>query len=222
MCGRYSLSKSIKEIAEHFKSPLIEIGPWPRFNIAPTQSLPVVTEGQDGFEIQLMKWGLVPHWAKDASLGSRMINARAETVAEKPSFRDAFKSKRCLIPCDGFYEWVAGEDGKTPHYIHMKGGQLFALAGIWSEWTKGETPLQTYSIITTEANEYLTPLHHRMPVILKPDQYSEWMQKAASKTDLLSLLNPLKEDALEYFPVSKLVNSPKNDSAECIFPAVNE
>ncbi len=165
-----------------------------------------------------MKWGLVPHWAKDPSMGSRMINARAETVAEKPSFRDAFKSKRCLIPCNGFYEWVTGEDGKTPHFIHMKGGELFAFAGIWSEWTRGETPLQTYSIITTEANEYINPLHHRMPVILNPDQYLEWTDKTATKTDLLAMLSPLKEDILEYHPVSKLVNSPKNDSEECAFP----
>lgn len=221
MCGRYSLSKSIKEIAEHFKTRLIEIGPWPRFNIAPTQSLPVVIGAREGLEIQLMKWGLVPHWAKDASMGSRMINARAETVAEKPSFRDAFKSKRCLIPCNGFYEWVTGENGKTPHYIHMKGGELFAFAGIWSEWTRGETPLQTYSIITTEANEYISPLHHRMPVILKPDQYQNWTDKTATKADLLAMLTPLREDALEYHPVSKLVNSPKNDSEECTVPATS-
>ncbi len=166
-----------------------------------------------------MKWGLVPHWAKDASMGSRMINARAEMVAEKPSFRDGFKSKRCLIPCDGFYEWVAGEGGKTPHYIKMKGGELFAFAGIWSEWLRGETPLQTYSIITTEANEHLQSIHHRMPVILQPDQYSAWMQASASKADLLSLMKPFREDSLEYFPVSKLVNSPKNDLPDCIVPA---
>ncbi len=220
MCGRYSLAKSIQEIAEHFKTRLIETGPWPRFNVAPTQSLPVVVSGADGLELRMKRWGLVPHWAKDAGMGGRMINARAETVAEKPTFRDAFRTKRCLVPCDGFYEWVQGENGKAPHYIHFKGGELFAFAGLWSEWNQGESPLFTYSIITTSANGFLKPLHHRMPVILNPDHYEEWMGGRTSKGELLSLLKPFDENALEYFPVSKLVNSPKNDSEECRTPAI--
>ncbi|MCA9483601.1 MAG: SOS response-associated peptidase [Nitrospina sp.] len=219
MCGRYSLTRSLEEIAGHFQARLAGMNFGPRFNVAPTQTLPVAVAGDAGVELRGMRWGLVPAWAKEESIGNRMINARAETVAEKPSFRSSFKMKRCLVPCDGFYEWVAGENGKTPYYIHRRDNGLFAFAGLWSEWKGGESPLHTFAIITTEANDFLKPLHHRMPVILPPDFYARWLNPKTSAADLHAALKPLAGDLLEFFPVTKAVNSPKNDSPDCLVPA---
>ncbi len=218
MCGRYTLTRSIKEIAEHFRARITGMNFGPRFNVAPTQTLPVAILADEDIELRAMRWGLVPSWAKEESIGNRMINARAETVAEKPSFRSSFKSQRCLIPCDGFYEWVPGSKGKTPHYIHRKDNGLFAFAGLWAEWTGGEEPLRTYTIITTTANKALQPLHDRMPVILPPDLYPHWLNSKTSTDDLHRMLKPLAGDLLEYFPVSKTVNSPKNESPDCLLP----
>lgn len=219
MCGRYSLTKSINEIARHFRLKVANLELTPRFNVAPTQVLPVVVGGPSDLELRPMRWGLVPSWAKEESVGNRMINARAETVAEKPSFRSSFKTKRCLVPCDGFYEWVPGGDGKTPHYIRMKTGDLFAFAGLWAKWEKDGSTLFSYTIITTQASSFLKPLHDRMPVVLLSEQYDAWMQTETTADTLHALLHPLEEDLLEFFPVSKAVNSPKNDSPGLLTPA---
>lgn len=217
MCGRFALTAPASDIAEIFQVDILpEV--LPRYNVAPTTQVACVVDTDEGRKVEMFRWGLIPSWAKDKKVGYRMINARAETVAEKPSFRSSFKAKRCLVPCDGFYEWVAGENGKTPHYIRMRDSGLFAFAGLWSEWKGGEGSLNTYTIITTEANEFLKPLHHRMPVILPPDLYTRWLDPQTPALDLHAMLKPLTEDSLEYFAVTKTVNSPRNDSAECIEP----
>ncbi|MEE8205788.1 MAG: SOS response-associated peptidase [Nitrospinaceae bacterium] len=216
MCGRYSLTKPIKTLKEHFQAIAVEMDHDRRFNIAPSQSVPIVIAGEQGPEIHAMGWGIIPSWAKDPALGNRLINARAETVHEKPSFKSSFKKRRCLVPADGFYEWQARDKGKVPQYIHLRTGGLFAFAGLWSEWDSGTEILQTFTIITTDANRELESIHHRMPVILMPQDYDCWL--AASLQDPKNLLKPLGEGLLDHYEISKTVNSPKNDSEECIQP----
>ena len=216
MCGRYSLTKPIKTLKEHFQAIALEMDHDKRYNIAPSQSAPVVIAGQQGHEIHAMHWGLIPTWAKDPTLSNRLINARAETVHEKPSFKPSLKKRRCLVPADGFYEWQASDNGKIPQYIRLHTGGLFAFAGLWSEWDSGKEILQTFTIITTEANRDLKSIHHRMPVILSPENYTDWID--ASSNNFLNLLNPLEEGLLSSYEISKAVNSPKNDSEECIQP----
>jgi putative SOS response-associated peptidase YedK len=170
-----------------------------------------------------MVWGLIPFWAKDPSIGNKMINARAETLAEKPSFRNAYKRRRCLILTDGFYEWVKrpGEKAKTPYYIRMKDDSVFAFAGLWEEWQNKEdgSQLQSATIITTEPNELIAPLHSRMPVILPPENYQDWLApQEMNPADLQPLLGSYPSDGMQAFPVSTLVNSPANDLPEMIRP----
>ena len=216
MCGRYSLSKPIKTLKDHFRAIAAEMDHNKRYNIAPSQSVPVVITGEQQPEIHVMRWGLVPSWAKDPALGNRLINARAETVHEKPSFKSSLRKQRCLVPADGFYEWQADGKGTAPQYIRLRTGGLFAFAGLWSEWDSGTEILQTFTIITTTANRELKSIHHRMPVILMPQDYDEWL--AASQQNPRNLLKPLGEGLLEHYEVSKTVNSPKNDSEECFQP----
>lgn len=216
MCGRYSLTKPIKTLKEHFQAIAVEMDHNKRYNIAPSQSAPIVIAGEQGPEIHAMRWGLIPSWAKDPALGNRLINARAETVHEKPSFKSSLKNRRCLVPTDGFYEWQVRDKGKVPQYIHLRTGGLFAFAGLWSEWDSGTEILQTFTIITTDANRELESIHHRMPVILMPKNYDNWL---AAPQDPKSLLKPLGEGLLDHYEISKTVNSPKNDSEECIHPA---
>ncbi len=219
MCGRYSLTKPIKTLQEHFMAKVIFSDHAARYNIAPSQTVPIVVASQDGLEIRPLRWGLVPHWSKDEKMGQRLINARAETVHEKPSFRDAFRSKRCLVPADGFFEWQVQNGGKIPQYITRTDRNLMAFAGLWSEWKGNSKTLNTFTIITTQANRQLEPVHHRMPVILSPESYETWTSNASKPDILKNLLKPLPEGILEYFPVSKTVNSPKNDSEDCLVPA---
>jgi putative SOS response-associated peptidase YedK len=168
----------------------------------------------------LAKWGLIPSWAKDMKIGNQLINARADTVATKPSFRSAFKSRRCLIPADGFYEWQKTEDGKQPFHICMKDKQAFAFAALW-EWWKPEEgePVQSCAIITTDANELMAPVHNRMPVILPPEDYSTWLNATPTTELLLPLLKPFSADQMEAYPVSKSVNNPRNQGEQLIEPA---
>lgn len=179
MCGRYTMHTDVDKLIEQLKLNFVEIELTPRYNIAPTQDVPVIVETEKGRSVKAFRWGLVPHWATDVSIGNKMINARAETLAEKPSFRSLIKSHRCLIPADGFYEWQKGEGKtKTPYFIHRKDEEPFAFAGLWAEWQEKSTdtpPIQTCTIITTSANELMEPLHHRMPVILPPDAREEWL-----------------------------------------------
>ncbi len=213
MCGRYTLTKSSKTIESHFRPVRMSLKYSPSFNIAPSQISMVVTQSSEGLQLTGMKWGLIPSWSKDPQMGNKLINARSETLHEKPSFRESFKNQRCLIPADGFIEWK----GKHPHYIRPKTQGLFAFAGLWSTWDSGDDPLNTYTIITTEANKTLSPLHSRMPVILHPGNYEEWL--TAESNTLSSLLTPCPDTDLEYFEISTAVNSPKNNAPEILRPA---
>jgi putative SOS response-associated peptidase YedK len=180
--------------------------------------VPTVIETGKGNELHGYRWGLIPHWAKDKSIGNKLINARAETVHEKPSFRKSFKTQRCLIPADGFIEWKKQGKEKYPHYISLKSDAVFAFAGIWAEWRMEEEVIRSCCIITTEANPYLQPIHNRMPVILNPEDYSIWLAPVEKTETLRSLLRPFPEDQMKEYEVSREINSPANDRAECLTP----
>ena len=212
MCGRYTLTKSIKMIESHFRPVRTSLKHFPSYNIAPSQFSVVITNSSNQLNLIEMKWGLIPPFSKDTTMGNKLINARSETLHEKPSFRDSFKNKRCLIPADGFIEWKE----KKPHFIRIKNQVLFAFAGIWSTWDSGDEPLNTYSIVTTEANRTLSPLHSRMPVILHPDHYKNWL--SAESNSLSSLFKGDLENNLEYFEISTTINSPKNNEAALLNP----
>lgn len=222
MCGRYTQSITPARIAERFGV----VGPFPpelkpRYNIAPSQDAPVVVL-IEGPRVELFRWGMIPSWSKDAALGLRMINARAETVASKPSYRKSFKRARCLVIADGFYEWKTNPDGraKTPMRIRLKSSEPFAMAGLWDQWTgNDEKEIRSFTIITTTANEGLSQIHERMPVILKREDESRWLDPETQPEALTGLLKPYPTDGMEAYPVSRLVNSPRNDSPQCIEPA---
>ena len=223
MCGRYTLRVSPAELAELFA--VINSFDWsPRYNIAPTQSVAAVRAAHDssGRELALLKWGLIPSWATDPKIGSSLINARAETVAVKPAFRSAFRKRRCLIAVDGFYEWqaIAGQKSKQPYYIAVRDVPAFAFAGLTEHWSSPEgSTLDSCTIITTMANSLMQSIHHRMPVILDPADYDRWLDPARQDPqDLLPLLAPFPADQMQLVPVSTLVNSPRNESPECIVP----
>lgn len=221
MCGRYSFTQVTEAIADKFQVKEVpEISP--RYNIAPTQQIATVLVDSESSERQLkmLRWGLIPSWAKDAKMGAKLINARAETVAEKPAFRAAFKKRRCLILADGFYEWQTQNGEKQPFYFRLENGEPFAFAGLWEHWEKGEgEPIESCTILTTEANELMHPIHDRMPVILEAKNYEQWLDPEAKKVELLqSLLQPYPTEEMTAYPVSTKVNNPKNDRPECIQP----
>lgn len=222
MCGRFTLTADPADLQEafdwiHFGNAEFS----PHYNIAPSQPLAVVTNNGKN-ELDFFTWGLVPFWAKEPSIGSRMINARSETLAEKPSFKNAFKRRRCLILADGFYEWqkIPGEKTKIPTYIHMKDGKPFAFAGLWEEWNSPDgSQILSGTIITTEPNELIRPIHNRMPVILLPSTYEQWLAPGEADTHKLSsLLRPFDAELMDAYPVSRMVNNPRNDSPNCIKP----
>jgi putative SOS response-associated peptidase YedK len=217
MCGRFTLKTSPARIARllGLKSvPDFE----PRYNIAPSQPvLAVRLEPERGErEAAFLKWGLVPSWAKEPGIGNKLANARADTVAEKPAFRSAFKKRRCLVLADGFYEWQAGSGGKTPYYFQMKDEGLFAFAGLWERWQQGEEPVESCTLITTEANGVVGPVHDRMPVIFDPERFARWLDPERGVTALRAMLAPLPDDWLTAHPVSRLVNNPRNEGPRCI------
>lgn len=219
MCGRYTLNQSGETLAQTFSvsdPPPVE----PRFNIAPTQPVLAVVEGQmANREFRYLQWGLVPSWAKDPKMGARMINARAETVAEKPSFRAAFKRRRCLIPADGFYEWKRSGKTKQPFYFYLTAHQPFAFAGLWEHWEHGDgSVIESCTILTTEANDVLKSVHDRMPVILATEAYSTWLDANQSPDALFPLLRPFDPEAMSCHAVSVQVNSPAVDAPDCIAP----
>lgn len=221
MCGRFTNKASEKDIEKEFKlGRLNKVSFVSRYNIAPTQMIDAVLETDSERVLTELKWGLIPSWAKDESIGNKMINARAETLSEKPSFRNAFKSRRCIIPASGFYEWAKkGERAKQPFYFYLKEKDVFGFAGLWEEWADKETGelIESCTIITTEANSCLEPVHDRMPVILKPEDYDLWLDEKERNTDRLqSLLIPFSADEMAAHPVSKAVNSPSYDSPELI------
>jgi len=221
VCGRFTLSSAPDLLARHFDLEGVpELAP--RFNIAPTQAIATVCAPVAGGRrrLQLRRWGLIPRWAKDPSIGNRMINARAETVAEKPAFREAFRLRRCLVPADGFYEWAAGASPRQPYHIRLADGSPFAIAGLWEHWapTGGEA-IESCTLITTRANARLAAVHDRMPVILEPESYGPWLDSELREADpLLPLLRPLSEQRIALGAVSRRVNNPRCDDASCVEP----
>jgi putative SOS response-associated peptidase YedK len=222
MCGRFALTVDPADLQDAFPEFAFPGQLAPRFNIAPTQPVLVIPNDGTG-KADFFVWGLIPSWAKDPSIGARMINARAETLAEKPSFRAAYRYRRCLILADGFFEWQAqvGSKVKVPHYIRLKSGRPFAFAGLWEDWHAPDgSQVKSATIITTQPNELIARLHNRMPVILPPDTYARWLEPAPRQpADLQGLLAPYPAEAMSAHPVSTLVNSPANDRPECITPA---
>jgi putative SOS response-associated peptidase YedK len=217
MCGRMVMELTPELLATVFGTPKVPTLV-PSYNIAPTQMVHIVRQVSDHRTLDSMKWGLVPTWAKDPAIGNQMINARSETVAEKPSFRHAIKYRRGIIPASGYYEWLHEGKAKIPYYFRMKDGSPIGFAGIWEEWKAPDsTLLQTFSLLTTKANKLVEPIHDRMPVILAPDEYPTWLNKhLTSPEQLQQLYQPYPSDLLEAYPVSERVNSPRNNSPENI------
>jgi putative SOS response-associated peptidase YedK len=223
MCGRFTLTVDPAELQDAFCDFIFPTQFTPRYNIAPTQPiLAIPNDGKNTADFFL--WGLIPSWSKDPSIANKLINARGETVAEKPSFRGSFKYKRCLILADGFYEWKTqpGQKTKTPYFIHMKDQKPFAFAGLWDEWHSPDGgTLRTCTIITTTPNELMSTLHNRMPVILDKANYADWLEPAPHAKrpeNMLPLIRPFPADRMSAYPVSTLVNIPSNDRVECIVP----
>ncbi len=219
MCGRFSLTDP-EALMDRFEISETRIGP--RYNIAPTQDVAVVREDPhlQKNRLDLLHWGLVPSWAKDPSSGSRLINARSETVEQKPSFREAFRSQRCLIPADGFFEWKKLPGGKHPFYFRLQDGEIFAFAGLWERWqAPAGSTLNSCCILTTTPNDMVAKIHDRMPVILPSESYSTWLSPATPAPDLRSLLLPYPSSQMVSFPVSRLVNSVSNDQSGCLEPS---
>ena len=220
MCGRFSLTPDLDKLQLRFGFQAADISYTPRYNVAPTQEVLTVTS--DGVEklAQFMRWGLIPFWAKDPSIGQRMINARAESVAEKPSFRQAFQKRRCLIIADGFYEWRREGKGKVPMRIITKSGDPFGFAGLWEAWkSPGGHLVKSCTIVTTTPNTVMEPIHNRMPVILPRESEVQWLDPANSDTaELRELLVPYPTEEMEAYEVSRLVNAPGNDVPACGAP----
>ena len=219
MCGRYTLTTSVARLGG-----LFELANRPnlpaRYNIAPTQAVAVVRLEEGLRVLASLRWGLIPSWAKDASLGAKMINARAETVAEKPAFRGAFRRRRCLVLADGFYEWRAeGKGAKQPYRMTLKDGEPFAFAGLWETWTPADgEAVASCTIVTCAANDLLQPPHERMPVILPPGALRDWLDPVAEAAALQALLRPYPSAAMTFSAVSTRVNSVRNDDPDCIAP----
>lgn len=211
MCGRYALHASPEVVALQFGLASVPSFS-PRYNIAPAAQVLIVRDDGGRRAAALVKWGLVPRWAKDPSLGARMNNARAETVAEKPSFREAFRRRRCLLPASGFYEWKLEGRLKQPYYIHPAAGELFALAGLWERWEGPGGPLETCAVITTEPNAVMAPIHERMPVIVDPADYGRWLAGGGD------LLGPCPPQSIAAHPVSRAVNRAANDGPDLLLP----
>jgi putative SOS response-associated peptidase YedK len=218
MCGRFVLHHETDTLCETLAVEQATIDVQPRYNIAPTQPVAVVRQRGQDRALDALKWGLVPFWAKDPKIGNRMINARAESIAEKPSFKAALRRRRCLIPASGYYEWQKTDDGKIPHYLYMEDGRPFAMAGLWEEWTSPEEEiLQTCTIITTEANAFAARIHHRMPVILASAEQATWLDSTCDDpADLLPLLTPHSADDMSAHPVSTRVNAASFEDPSCI------
>jgi putative SOS response-associated peptidase YedK len=221
MCGRFTLTSPAETVAELFELDDVPVLT-PRYNIAPTQPVAVVRSGQTagGRELAELRWGLIPSWAKDPSIGSRMINARAEGVAEKPSFRSAFRRRRCLVIADGFYEWQKVGTRKQPHYIHLARRRPFAFAGLWEHWEDADgDAVDSCTIITTEPNELIAKLHNRMPVILHPRDYILWLDPGVQALDKVqALLQPYPAKDMFAYAIGTRVNNPSNDTPACIEP----
>ena len=220
MCGRYAFFSPAEAVKRTFALDLLPALA-PRYNIAPTQSVPAVRVAEEGRRtLVMLHWGLVPHWAKERAIGNRMINARCETLAEKPAYRDAFRRRRCLVLADGWYEWQAAPGGKLPWFVRLRDPRPIAFAGLWERWKDpaGEL-LESCTIVTTDASESIKKIHDRMPVVLPEQSWDRWMDPAYSDTDALSkTLGPYDPKALKAWTVSRQVNAPKNEGAKLIEP----
>lgn len=217
MCGRFTLHHTAEEILRQFGVQELLFHVLPRYNIAPSQPVAVIVH-EEGRHLDGYRWGLVPFWAKDPKIGHRLINARAETLAEKPSFRAALAHRRCLIPADGFYEWKREGEGRRPYHIRMRDGSPFVFAGLYEEWEAPDgSPIRTCTIITVEPNRLLAGIHNRMPAILSADAQAVWMDRSTTDPDrLLAVLTPYPEGEMEAYPVSRRVNVPTVDDPACI------
>ena len=223
MCGRFAFYSPAEAVSRLFAAETIADLP-PRYNIAPTQPAPTVRLDQDSVRrLNLLRWGLVPFWAKDSSIGNRMINARAETVASKPAFRQAFRKRRCLILADGFYEWQKADSGKIPWFINAPSGEPFAMAGLWESWqADGDEPLETCTILTTEAGSSLARIHHRMPVVLGSEGVQQWLDPNMDEGQLPLLADEARRVPLEAIRVSRQVNNPENEGPDLLRAAENQ
>ena len=223
MCGRYSIGVSPEELEEVFEAPISGQIALPRWNVAPTQDAPAVVVDQSGERgTRALRWGLVPRWAEDSG-GARWINARAESVSSKPAFREAFECRRCLIPADGFYEWVQRGARKQPYWIHHCQGGLLGFAGLWERWQpRADEALETFTILTTTPNALVAPLHDRMPVVLEPEAWTAWLDRATPLAVVRALLAPAPEDLLVARAVSALVNRADQDDRRCVEPLREE
>lgn len=219
MCGRFTLTADPNELQEVFPWLNVPDEISPRYNIAPTQPVAVVPNNGEN-KLDFFVWGLIPFWADDPKIGSRMINARSETLAEKPSFRNAYKRRRCLVLADGFYEWQqrSKDMPKVPHFVRLKSGAPFGFAGLWERWESTDgSEIFSCTIITTKPNELVKPIHNRMPVILPEDAYDLWLDPDEKGPEQLNhLLGPYPAERMDAYPVSRAVNNPANDSPECI------
>jgi putative SOS response-associated peptidase YedK len=219
MCGRSSLHDAPVNVLERFKLPPSLPGFEPRYNIAPSQlQWTILLDSTGKPHARQLKWGLVPSWAQDAAVGQRMVNARSDSLTEKPSYKDSFRDRRCVILADGYYEWTGKGRSRVPMFFHLTENRPFAMAGIWDRWEKGGDALDTCTIITTDASVKAGEYHHRMPAVLSADRAAEWLDRGTSEARLLDLLVPYEEADLECHEVSTLVNSPLNDRAECMAP----
>jgi putative SOS response-associated peptidase YedK len=218
MCGRFVLHTPPESLAEYFDIDAIpDLAA--SYNIAPSQPVAAVRVPEQHREMVMLRWGLLPSWAKAAKTNYSMINARAETVAEKPAYRTAFRQRRCLIPADGFYEWKRTADGKQPYYIRMREDRVFAFAGLWERWIGPDEKIDSCSIIVTEANDTIRPVHDRMPAIIRPADFDRWLDPECRDAGAMkALLQPWPANEMTTCPVSKAVNSPVNNDAHCIAP----
>jgi putative SOS response-associated peptidase YedK len=223
MCGRFTLTTSKRELAELFGATEVETpAALPQYNIPPSAPALAVRQlpGHEGRQLLPLRWGLIPAWAKDPAIGNKLINARAESAADKPSFRDAFRRRRCLVLVDGFFEWKKQGGKRQPYYVRLRDPQPFAFAGLWERWRgPHDQPVETCTVLTTGANDLVRPIHDRMPVILEPAAYERWLDPGVNEpAELQPLLHPYRADQMIAYPVSRLVNNPRHDDAQCLEP----
>jgi putative SOS response-associated peptidase YedK len=221
MCGRFSLHTPESQIREAFNLDHTEpLGLKPRYNIAPSQDIPIIRDAETGHELTMARWGLVPTWSKEPKTKYSTINARIESVAEKPTYRTPFKHKRCLIPADGFYEWKVVNGHKVPHHIRMRDSSVFAFAGLWDRWESEDDSIESCTIIVMPANEVMKSIHERMPAIIAPAHYDLWLDsRVTDKQEIMQYLTSTPSSQLTAYPVSTWVNVPKHDDERCIKPA---
>jgi len=221
MCGRFAQQRPASELAERFAAEPLVDEPGARFNLAPTDDALVVVQREDRRAIVAYRWGLIPHWAERAAVGTKTFNARAETVAMSPMFRDAFRRKRCLVPVDAFYEWRREGKSRQPFAIRRADGDVLALAGLWSGWRDPDSGelRRTFTIVTAPANRSIAAVHDRMPVVLEPDLWAAWLDPETADTgELQAMLQPDETTELELYPVSRLVNDARNEGPELLRP----